>query len=223
MTTVGQALTRIARDLHQQNNTFKLGAESPYWSPDEMIGYLNYVERDFYRRTGVKIYDMPQVMPAGNTIAFTKPVGTMDIERVSFNKVRLRRQSTWDMARENPEWRNNLPGKPHYWHEDHLPVNNFEVDRRPAIGGNFRFFVTMVPTPHATYPAGYLEDLTVTDTWEPYIRWDVLSLALGKDGDYQDVKRSGYCHQRYMLGVNLARRLVQTNAQMNAAMSQQAG
>jgi hypothetical protein len=223
MTTVGNTLTRVARDLHQKDNTFKLGAEAPYWNPDEMIGYVNYVEKDWFRQTGIKIFDISQAMPAGNTIGFTKPVGAMDIERLSFNKKRMRRQSTWDLTRQNPNWRNSAPGQPKYWHEDHLGVNNFEVNRRPVAGGAFRFFVTMVPTVHAAYPAGYAENLNVIDAWEPYIRWDVLALALGKDGDYQDVKRSGYCHQRYMLGVSLAKRLVQGSALPANPMATQAG
>ncbi len=223
MTTVGDLLTRVARDLHQKDNTFKLGLEAPYWSPNEMIGYVNYVERDFLRRTGIQIFDIAQVMGAGSTIAFTKPVGTMDIERLSFNKVRMRRQSVWDLTRENPNWRNNLPGRPRYWHEDHLGVNNLEVDRRPAAGGTLRFFVSMVPPVHAAYPGGYIENISVIDCWEPYIRWDVLSLALGKDGDFQDVKRSGYCHQRYMLGVSLAKRLVQSTGAQQGQVPQQAG
>lgn len=221
MTTVGQLLTKIAKDLHQRDNLFKLGQEAPYWTPDEMIGYANYAEKDFLRRTGITIFNLTQNMPAGNTITFLKPVGTMDIERVSFNKRRMRRQSTWDLTRQNPGWRNNPPGRPKYWHEDHLGVNNFEVDKRPAAGGTFRFFVTMIPTPHAFYPAGYSEDLNVIDAWEPYIRWDVLSLALGKEGDMQDVRRSGYCHQRYMLGVTLAKRLVQGGSPMANPMSGQ--
>lgn len=211
MTTVGDLLTRVARDLHQKDNTFKLGAEAPYWNPDEMIGYVNYVEKDFLRRTVIQMFDLIEPIGVGTSILFTKPDGVMDIDRLSFNKKRMRRQSTWDLMRENPNWRNNLPGQPRYWHEDHLPVNNFEVDRRPVAGGSFRFFVTMIPPVHGPYPGGYTDVISVSDTWEPYLRWDVLSLALGKDGDYQDVKRSGYCHQRYMLGVTLAKRLVQGN------------
>lgn len=224
MTTVGTLLTRVARDLHQKDNTFKLGLEAPYWSPDEMIGYVNYVERDFLRRAGIKMWDVSKTLPAGSPILFAKPNGTMDIERVSFNKVRIRRQSVWDLARENPSWRNNPPGRPHYWHEDHLAVADIEVDRLPAAGGTLRFFVTMVPIVHAPYPGGYAEDISVIDCWEPYIRWDVLSLALSKDGDYQDSKRGQYCHQRYMLGVSLARRLVQgPGAQAGQIPQQQAG
>ena len=72
-------------------------------------------------------------------------------------------------------------------------------------------FASMVPVDHAAYAAGYAESLVVTDTWEPYIRWGVLSMALGKDGDGQDVKRSGYAKSRYLLGVKLALRLIVGN------------
>lgn len=216
MITVGQLLSKIAKDLHEKDNTFGLGMEAPYWSPNEMIGYVNYTERDFLRRTNISISDLSVAMPAGNTILFTKPAGAMDIERISFNGKRIRRQTTWDLQRENPNWRNNTPGKPRYWHEDRLPVNNIELDRRPEAGGVLRYFCTVLPTEHASYPNGYTENIAFNDAWEPYIRWNVLSLALGKDGDNQDVAKSLYCQQRYLLGVALAVRLIQgTPIQLN--------
>jgi hypothetical protein len=52
------------------------------------------------------------------------------------------------------------------------------------------------------------EFIAVKDCWEQYIRWEVLALALGKDGDNQDTARSGYAHQRYLLGCSLAKRMV---------------
>jgi hypothetical protein len=218
MTTVGQVLSKVAKDLHEKDNTFALGTHAPYWTPDEMISYINYTEKDFLRRTAIVVSDLPIILPAGNAILFQKPSGAMDIERISFNGKRMRRQTTWDLSRENQNWRNNSPGAPRYWHEDHLNVNDLEVDRRPVAGGTFRFFCTVIPVEHVAYPAGYLEDIPFIDAWEPYIRWNVLSLALGKDGDMQDIARSAYCQQRYLLGVALANRLVfGTALQMNAA------
>ena len=66
-------------------------------------------------------------------------------------------------------------------------------------------FSDTLPAEHTTNLA---ELIAVNDCWEPYIRWEVLSLALGKDGDNQDVARSNYAHQRFTLGIALAMRLV---------------
>jgi hypothetical protein len=202
--TVGTTLTRVAMDLHEESNLFSVGL----WSLEEMIGYVNYAETDFMRRTGILKYDQTQVALPAATRLFTKPTGAMTIERMSFDAKRLRRQTSWDLEREDPEWRNLPPGPPRYWHEDHLPVNEFELDRVPSAGGSLRIFYDMVPADHELSPDGLLEDLIVPDTWEPYVRWEIIALALGRDGDNQDIQRSNYAHQRYLLGVALAKRLV---------------
>lgn len=202
--SVGQHLTFVAWDLHEDNNLF----ESHLWTPDEMIGYVNYAETDFLRRTGILKYDTTQVMAPGATILVTKPTGAMMIERISFNGKRLRRQTSWDMQRENPEWRNSASGPPRYWHEDHLPVDQLELDRIPAAGGSLRIFYDKIPVMHKLAPDGFLEFIAVPDCWEPYIRWEVLSQALTRDGDGQDVQRGHYAHQRYLLGVSLAKRFI---------------
>lgn len=203
-TTIAVLLSRIAIDLHEEDNTFGTGL----WTQNEMLRYVEYAEVDFLRRTGVLKYDTTVAVVAGTTRIFTKPTRTMQIERMSFDGIRLRRVSSWDLEREDSNWRATTTGHTRYWHEDHLPVNQYELDRRPAAGGNLRIFYDTVPVEHADAPAGLTENIVVPDVWEPYIRWEVLSLALGKDGDNQDVERSGYAHRRYLLGVFLARRMV---------------
>jgi hypothetical protein len=201
---ISTVLSRVAIDLHEEDNTFGTGL----WTQNEMLRYVEYAEIDFLRRTGILKYDTTVAVVAGTTRLFTKPTRTMQIERMSFNGVRLRRQTSWDLEREDANWRATPNGRARYWHEDHLPVNQFELDRRPAAGGNLRIFYDTVPVEHADAPAGIAENIAVPDVWEPYIRWEVLSLALGKDGDNQDMERSDYAHRRYLLGVFLAKRMV---------------
>jgi len=203
-TTVGVFLARIARDLHENPAIFPPGSQN-LWSLNEMIGYITTAERDFLRRTGILKSDISVVAPPGNTILFNRPAGMMDIERISFNYRSLERLTTWDLERENPNWRTNPNGTARYYHEDHLLATQFEFDHVPAQGGSYRIFGDTLPAEHTT---NLSELIAVKDCWEPYIRWEVISLALGKDGDNQDVARSKYAHQRYKLGVALALRLV---------------
>jgi hypothetical protein len=247
--TVEDFLTRVAYDLHEEDNTFPSGL----WTQAEVIQYIEHAERDFYRQTGIIKVDVTVPVGAGTQILFTKPSNMMDIERISFNKKRLRRVTTWDLQREDPRWRVNPNGKTKYYHEDHLPsVLQFEFDRVPATGGSYRIIGDLLPPSHGTttnttttittggrsYPLANpsrifpIDPRHGTDTdritqipfqsfsesttkdvlgvdviWEPYIRWEVLSLCLGKDGDNQDLARSAYAHKRYLLGVSLAKRL----------------
>lgn len=202
--TVATFLSRIAKDLHEDPATFPPGANN-LWTLDEMANYISYAERDFLRRTGVEAVDATIAVPAGNVLVFSKPNNMMDIERISFNYKRLRRVTSWDLEREDPTWRTHPNHAAQQYHEDHLPVNSFELDNRRLSGGNLRIFGGTLPPLHTTDTT---ELIAVKDCWEQYIRWEVLSLALAKDGDNQDVVRASYAHQRYMLGCSLAKRMV---------------
>jgi hypothetical protein len=202
--TVAAFLSRIAKDLHEDPATFPPG-DNNLWTLDELVGYISYAERDFLRRTGVEAVDVTIPVAAGNVLVFSKPNNMMDIDRVSFNYKRLRRVTSWDLEREDPTWRTHPNHSAQQYHEDHLPINSFELDNRQLAGGNLRVFGGILPPLHTTNTA---ELIAVKDCWEQYIRWEVLSLALGKDGDNQDVARSAYAHQRYLLGCSLAKRMV---------------
>ena len=202
--TVATFLQRVAQDLHEDPNNFPPGNNN-LWTLQEMVDYISYAERDFMRRTGVESIDETVVVAPGNNLVFTKPTDAMDIERISFNYKRLRRVTSWDLEREDPAWRTTPVGTPQYYHEDHLPVSSYELNQRPQAGGTMRIFAGKLPPLHTTDTT---ELIAVKDCWEQYIRWEVLSLALGKDGDNQDVARSAYAHQRYLLGVSLAKRMV---------------
>ena len=138
-------------------------------------------------------------------VLFSRPPNMSMMDRVSFEKRKLRYQPVSEFARENRSWLNQPAGRPRYFHLDRLPgINNFEVDRMPNYSGTFRIFGVERPEPHQSVD----EDLNIPDAWEQYIRWEVLALALGKDGEGQDLDRSAYAHKRYLGGVSLAQSLL---------------
>lgn len=197
---ISEVMTRIARDLHETSNDFASGA----WSRVEMVGYLNDAELDFLRLTGIWQTDVSVAAAAGSGILFDRPANTMDINRVGFDGKHLHRQSSINFELEDRDWRSHSAGKPDYWHEDNLPNTKFELNKIPTYGGTLRIFADYRPDPYLSI----YEDLHLKDSWEPYLRWKVLSLALAKDCEDQDLGRSRYAQQRYMVGVLLARRLI---------------
>lgn len=218
--TVEDFIARIALDLHEDPTDFPPG-RNELWTLAEIVGYINYAERDFLRRSGITKSDVSVAVAAGNLLVFDKPSGLMDIDRISFNGKRIRRVTSWDLEREDPTWRTHPLGKAHVYHEDHLPINSFELDNRPSGGGTLRIFADTLPDTHTT--AGIAtETIAVVDTWEQYIRWEVLSLMLAKDGDNQDIARSNYAHQRYLLGCALARRMVTGEGAIDLGMNKDA-
>jgi hypothetical protein len=227
--TVQNIIDRVSVDL-QEDPTFTTNG---IWTVNEIIGYVNYAETDFQRRTGILktsvtvsrigvalytaeffgaamfVVHVTNPSPFGGSI-FPKPLGTMDIERVSYDKKRLYRQTLWDLSRENLNWKNNPYGRPKYYYEDGgLPINTFSTERLPATILTFRLFCDILPTVNTLVTA----TLTIPDTWVQYIAWEVLSLCLSRDGDGQDIARSSYSHSRYIFGVNLCLRLIRGETQ----------
>jgi hypothetical protein len=199
---ITEVMTRIARDLNESDSDFISPPSS--WSLAEILGYLNYAESNFLQATGIWQTDIPIVAVAGATILFDRPANTMDINRMGFNGKHLHRQSAHSIELEDRDWRAHAIGMPDYYHEDHLPNSKFELNKIPAAGGTIRIFADYLPDPYTNV----FEDLHLKDTWEPYLRWKILALALGKKSDDQDLGRSNYADKRYNVGVQLARRLI---------------
>jgi hypothetical protein len=199
-------LTRVAFDLNETDNNFPTGA----WTRAEMVEYLNYSEKDFLKRTGILKVNVLETLPAGSTILCTRPTSIMDIDRIGFNGKHCRRQTSNNFEMEDRDWRQKTTGRPTYWHEDHLPNTQLELNKIPAAGGIIRYIGDYLYAPYVSP----FENIHLKDSWEPYLRWKVLSLALIKDGDNKDIGRSQYAQQRYLLGVRLARRLVTGTADL---------
>jgi hypothetical protein len=205
-TTVLDFFTRVAWDLHETDNSFDSGA----WTVTEMIAYLNYAEKKFLEKTGILKSD-DTIVADGSAIIFNRPNNTIDIDRIAVDGKALRRQTLFDFELEDRAWRSKTSGRPSYWHEDNLLNSQFELNKIPSQGATLRIFSDYIPDEY-TDTTG---NIHLNDEWEPYLRWKVISLALGKDGDNQDVTRSAYAEQRFMLGVNLAKRIMKGMASVN--------
>lgn len=200
--TVSEFINRLAVDVHEDATLFPPGSHD-LWTIEEIIGYLNTAEKDFIRRTGLFKQTFTISVGSGTQMVFDRPTGCFDIDRVSYQGKKLYRVTTWDLSREDPNWRTNTSGHPRYYYEDGLAVGKFAIDRRPSSSFELTVIGDMAPTDHTV--SGYTTELIfVPDQWEQYIRWEVLSLMYGKDGDGQDVARSSYAHQRYLFGIGLA-------------------
>lgn len=196
--TILSVMKKLILDLHEQTIEFPSGL----WSQEEMFGYINFAERDFLRQATIQWTDHSQIAD-GTTRVFARPADAIGLRRIAFNGKRLWNTTAWQLAREDPSWRNSS-GEPSQWYYDQLEPVDFAIDKVPIRPGILRIFYFKAPTPVNSM----LDTLSVRDHWEPYIRWKVLNLAWGKDGDGQDLARSGYCNKRFMFGVFLAARLM---------------
>jgi len=201
MSSVGECLTRISRDLNEPDNTFPLGS----WSRTEMIDYLNRAESEWVHLTGMFAQDVTITLPPGQGILIERPNGINDITRISFSGKPLNRQTAELFELEDRNWRNHTTGQPSKWHEDRLPWQYIELNRIPQDGGTMRFFGDKRFDP---YTDDDNQQMHVNDYWEMYLRWRVLSLALIKESDDRDATRGKYAQGRFMIGVRLARYLM---------------
>lgn len=204
--SVSDFFTRIAWDLHETDNTFATAA----WTQTEMLGYLNYAEKTFLQKTGI-LKQYTTIVANGSSLSFPRPDNSIDIDRISSDSKQLHRQTSFDLMLEDRAWRSKTGGKPSYWHEDNLPADRFELNKMPAGGVTLKIVSDYLPSEY-TAIAG---NINLKDCWEPYLRWKVLSLALGKDGDNQDTTRSEYADQRFKLGITLAKRILKGSAVVN--------
>lgn len=195
---VSEFLTKIAYDLQETDNTFSSGL----WTPSEVIDYLNYAQGCFINDTGVVVSDNTILSVIGDR-DYTRPTNAGDIDRIAFNGKRVRRVSSFDLMSKDPAWRSRS-GIPQFYHEDGLTITSFEFDKMPTKVGNIRIFADML---HADITSTS-EALVVPDCWEPYIRWEVISFCLQKDGESQDLDRADWAHKKYLFGVKLAQRIV---------------
>jgi hypothetical protein len=196
--TVQEITDKVALDL-QENSSFSTGL----WTLSEIYGYINYALRQFLNDTSVVIIDESTTSVIGQK-EYEKPATAGDIDRIGYNGKRVRRVSLFDLMSIDPSWRSQS-GVPKFYHEDGTSsVTSYELDRSPTKAGTLRVFADLLHY-EVTQPS---DTLDIPDCWEPYIRWEVLSYALQKDGEAQDLARADWAHKKYIFGVSLAQKMV---------------
>jgi hypothetical protein len=199
-TTVLQVLTKVSLDLMESDYTLPSGL----WTPGEVIEYINYAVENFINNTGVIVSDdtIPSVV---GTAVYTRPAGTGDVDRISFDGRRCRRISNFDLASMNSKWR-DASGSPHYYHEDGVDIDEFEFDKKPTKIANIRIFGDRLHTKLDSYNLSAV--INIPDSWIPAIQWEVLSYCYSKDGESQDLPRAAWAHNKYLYFISLCQRMI---------------
>lgn len=126
-TTVQTLLDQLATQV-QEDNLWSSGL----WSTEEIIGYINIVQRDFVLKTQILKLNDAIAAVAGQRI-YDQNAYTSQMDRVAFSNVALDRSSKFSLDRSDIKWR-TLSGIPRQYHQDQLPIKEFEVDRAPTAG-----------------------------------------------------------------------------------------
>lgn len=123
-TTVQALLDQLATQAQETDWSTGL------WSAEELIGYINLVCKDFVLKTQIiKLIDAVAAV-SGQRI-YDQNSYTSQMDRVAFNNTAMDRTSKFSLDRADIKWR-TLSGIPKQYHQDQLPIKQFEVNRAPT-------------------------------------------------------------------------------------------
>lgn len=126
-TLVSTLLSNLATEV-QEDDQWSNG----FWSVEELIVYINDVSKDFVLKTQImKVADAIAAVAAQRI--YDQNSYTSQMDRIAFNNTALDRTTKFSLDHQDIKWR-TLAGVPKQYHQDQLPVQQFEVDRAPTSG-----------------------------------------------------------------------------------------
>lgn len=130
-TNVATVLNNLASRVQENRSQYGgVNWSSGLWTVPELIEYINSACKAFILDTQIEKVMEPIAAVAGQR-QYADPVDTMQIDRITFSNQALYRTKRIMLDRSNYKWR-TLAGIPKQYHQDQLPIKNFEVDRAPA-------------------------------------------------------------------------------------------
>lgn len=128
MSTSVETLLEWIAEAVQEDTDFSNG----FWSTNEIRAYINDVCKSFVLDTQIlKIIDAIAAVTAQRI--YDQNSYTSQIDRIAFNNTALDRTTKFSLDHKDIKWR-TLAGIPKQYHQDQLPVQQFEVDRATTSG-----------------------------------------------------------------------------------------
>ena len=130
-TTVAMVLNNLAARVQENKSQYGgVNWSTGLWTVPELIEYINSACKAFMLDTQcVKVID-PIASVTGQR-QYADPVDSMQIDRITFSNQALYRTKRIMLDRSDYKWRTQS-GVPKQYHQDQLPIKNFETDRAPA-------------------------------------------------------------------------------------------
>lgn len=192
-----------------------LGATWPsaIWSKDEVVSYVNDIQRDFLSRTGITVA-IDFFITTANIPRYDLPANTIDLRRIAWRigpsgtaYVELARADEWELDYGHAAWESQMAPNyaPVMYMTDLTPSQTVQLQPPPGDVGEAE--ITFSTLGAQVDGSGIL--MSVPDDWTPYLAWGVLAKMLSKEGEGQDPERADYCRMRYEEGIALAQILVE--------------
>jgi len=201
------------------------------WTTSDFTNAIDQAQKDFVKQTGIVVTQLGFTGDANTAIgvvpetkAVQMPQDIIDILRLAWiaydttNPViisdieELPRESAWSLDNGDSDWEydNGIP--PAGYTEDESPVQWVYLEHPPGDIGKLDLIYCAVSS--ALSNTGVV--ISVPDDFAPYLIWGALEILLKKDGEAQDLARAGYCHERFLEGVIMAKALLSLPFRMAA-------
>ncbi len=127
----------------------------------------------------------------------------LDVRRIAwlptsglgYSNVPLRQADIWEKQAFDVTWTQQGPSWPRQWMQSSEPPPSFDVDRIPAVPGNYDVLsVNAGPTANTTSA----QALVIPDDWSWIVKWGALADLLSKEANAKDVMRAKYCQARFV-------------------------
>jgi hypothetical protein len=105
---------------------------SGFWSTDEVVGYVNKVQRDMILKMQA-LKSLGAVASSVGVRLYAEPADSMQLDRIAFAQQPLVQTNRLSLDLANPAWRGDT-GRPQLFHQDELPTKTFETDYKPITG-----------------------------------------------------------------------------------------
>ena len=128
----------------------------------------------------------------------------LTFQPVDDSKYSLVRTDAYQLDQGMSDW-NYTYDAPFCFQESTLPTLQVEIAKPPNDAGDLGLLYVALPT---TLDGSGIA-LSIPDEFAPYVLYGALADLLGQDGEGKDLKRANYCQQRYAMGVELAKAMLQ--------------
>lgn len=182
---------------------------SGLWTRDEVFNLLNQRQNHFLHETMLLI-GIANISPiVAGTTRIPLPSDWLKTASMVWRGVdgtvkELLRTDSFEADHAIPTWELTGTTAPLLYMDEETPSGFAQIGPPPLVNG----LVELLYVPLGTTLTGNGEILVVPDELAPVVKYGALMDMLRKDGRGQDAGRAQYCQQRYDLGVEAAKIII---------------
>lgn len=178
---------------------------SGLWTRDELVNLANQ-RQNLLLVDSLLLVGIANVTVVAGTSRVTLPTDLIKLVSVVWRGVdgtvrELLRSDSFEADHAISTWELTNTTAPLVYMEEETPLGQVQIGPAPSVNG----ILELLYIPLGTLLTGNGEILVVPDELAPVVKYGTLASALAKDGRGQDVARAQYCEQRFQLGVEAAK------------------